>query len=215
LTPHIGDAATCPRYERNLIQFFAQKRCFSVFDFMFQEIISISKTALYSCGYAPQIMMPIERVTGKEFLKDHKITDLKPQNPTAPTITMDVPSTSMTPHSTHSGSAPPPPVRSSSSSGSVLRVLKCMFAWCLDTHQRQDVLLSNQRHQNEKMGIDEFDKFSLPVPPLDDDPFASLSAADIAAMEAAIDDDDDITDRSEREYEDEEEGEEDDEDYDE
>jgi hypothetical protein len=34
------------------------------------------------------------------------------------------------------------------------------------------------------MGIDEF---SLPVPPLDDDPFATLSAADIAAMEAAPD----------------------------
>jgi hypothetical protein len=46
------------------------------------------------------------------------------------------------------------------------------------------MLLSNQRRQNEKMGIDEF---SLPVPPLDDDPFATLSAADIAAMEAAPD----------------------------
>jgi hypothetical protein len=34
------------------------------------------------------------------------------------------------------------------------------------------------------MGIDEF---SLPVPPLDDDPFATLSAADIAAMEATPD----------------------------
>jgi hypothetical protein len=44
------------------------------------------------------------------------------------------------------------------------------------------MLLSNQRRQNKKMGIDEF---SLPVPPLDDDPFATLSAADIAAMEAA------------------------------
>jgi hypothetical protein len=39
------------------------------------------------------------------------------------------------------------------------------------------------------MGTDEFDEFSLPVPPLDDDHFASLSAADIAAMEADPNDD--------------------------
>jgi hypothetical protein len=47
------------------------------------------------------------------------------------------------------------------------------------------VLLSNQRRQNEKLGIDEFDEFPLPVPPLDDDPFTSLSTADLAAMEAS------------------------------
>jgi hypothetical protein len=35
-------------------------------------------------------MMMIEKVIGREFLKNHKITDLKPQNPTAPTISMDV-----------------------------------------------------------------------------------------------------------------------------
>jgi hypothetical protein len=182
LTPRIGDATTCPQYERNLIQFYVQKKHFSVFDFMLQEIINISRIALCSCGYAPQIMMMIERLTRREFLKDHEITYLKPQNLTAPTITMDVPSTSAAPRTTRSGSAPPPLGRSSSSSSSVLRVLKSMFAWCCDTHQRQDVLLSNQRRQNEKMGIDEFDEFPLPVPPLDDDPFASLSIVDITTI---------------------------------
>jgi hypothetical protein len=59
------------------------------------------------------------------------------------------------------------------------------------------------------MGIDEFDEFPLPMPPLDDDPFASLSAVDLATMEV---DDDDAEDGSRSEYE-EEEG--DDEDYDE
>jgi hypothetical protein len=53
-------------------------------------------------------MMMIERVTGWEFLKDHEITDFKPQNPTTPTISMDVPSTSVAPHTAHSGSAAPP-----------------------------------------------------------------------------------------------------------
>jgi hypothetical protein len=81
-----------------------------------------------------------------------------------------------------------------------------MFAWCHDTRQHQDVLLSNQRCQNEKMGIDYFDEFPLPMPLHDDDSFASLSAADIAAMEAAPDDD---TDVSGNEYEDDEESDDD------
>jgi hypothetical protein len=62
-----------------------------------------------------------------------------------------------------------------------------MFAWCRDTRQCQYVLLSNQRRQNEKMGIDEFDEFPLLVPPLDDDPFASHSAVDLIGMEATAD----------------------------
>jgi hypothetical protein len=89
--------------------------------------------------------MLAERVTDREFLKDHKITDLKPQNLTAPTITMDVPSSSVAPRSSRFDSTAPPLSRSSSSLGGVLRVLKSMFAWCRDTRQRQDVLLSNQR----------------------------------------------------------------------
>jgi hypothetical protein len=130
-------------------------------------------------------MMMIEKVSGIEFLKDHEITDLKPQFPIAPIITKDVPSTStpQPPPSTRSSIATP--ASSSFSSGGVLRVLKGMLAWCHDTRQCQDVLLSNQRRQNEKLGIDEFDEFSLSVPLLDDDPFASLAAADLAAMEGA------------------------------
>jgi hypothetical protein len=46
------------------------------------------------------------------------------------------------------------------------------------------------------------------VPPLDDDPFASLSAADIATMEVVPDND---ADGSNSEYEEEEEDEDDDE----
>jgi hypothetical protein len=39
-------------------------------------------------------MMMIEKVSRIEFLKDHEITNLKPQFPAAPIITKDVPSTS-------------------------------------------------------------------------------------------------------------------------
>jgi hypothetical protein len=34
LAPRTGDSSTCPQYERNLIQFYVQKKKFSVFDYM-------------------------------------------------------------------------------------------------------------------------------------------------------------------------------------
>jgi hypothetical protein len=194
LAPRIGDSFACPQYEWNLIQFYVQKKKFSVFDYILQEIISISRTAFRSCGYAPQIMMMFERISGIDFLNDHKITDLKPQFPARPILIQDVSSSSAPPPSTRSDAAAPPTTSASSSSGSVLRILKSMFAWCRDTRQRQDVLLSNQRRQNEKLGIDEFDEFPLPMPPLDDDPFTSLSAVDLATMEATPDDDEEASD---------------------
>jgi hypothetical protein len=153
-------------------------------------------------GMRPQIMTMIENMSKIDFLKEHEMTDLKPQFLNEPVIFMDVPSASTGPRSTCSGSAAPSPVVSSSSSCGVLRMLKSMFAWCCVTRQRQDVLLSNQRCKNEKMGIDEFGEFPLPVPPLADGPFATLSAADITAMEAAPNADEAFG----SEFEDEEEG---------
>jgi hypothetical protein len=78
LAPGIGDSSACPQYERNLIQFYVQKKWLSVFDYMLQGIINSSRIDLRSWGYATQIMMMIEKVSGIEFLKDHGITDLKP-----------------------------------------------------------------------------------------------------------------------------------------
>jgi hypothetical protein len=128
LAPRIGDGTTCPQYERNLIQFYVQKKPSSVFDFIIEEIINISRIALRSCGYAPQIMTMIEKVSKIDFIKDHEMTDLKPQFSNELVISMDVPSASAGPRSTHSSSVAPTLVVSSSSSCSVLRVLKSMFA---------------------------------------------------------------------------------------
>jgi hypothetical protein len=97
MTPRIGDVTVCPQYERSLIPFYVQKKRFLVFDFILQEIINISRIGPRSCGYPPQIMMLIERVIHREFLKDQEITNLKPQNLIAPTISMDVPSSSAAP----------------------------------------------------------------------------------------------------------------------
>jgi hypothetical protein len=137
------------------------------------------------------------------------MTYLKPQFLNGPVISMDVPFASAGPCSTRFGAAAPSRGVSSSSSDGILRELKSMFTWCHDTRQRQDVLLCNQRRQNKKMGIDEFDEFPFPMPPLDDDSFATLYAADIVAMEAAPN----AAEASGSEYEDDEKG--DDEDNDE
>jgi hypothetical protein len=74
------------------------------------------------------------------------------------------------------------------------------------------VILSNQRRLSKKIGIDKFDEFPLLVLLLDDDPFASISTADLAAMEA---NDAEGGSGSEYEEEDEGDGDDDDEDYDE
>jgi hypothetical protein len=51
------------------------------------------------------------------------------------------------------------------------------------------VLLSNQRCQNDKLGLDEFNEFPLPEPPLNEDPFAFLSPAESTSMGVAPNDD--------------------------
>jgi hypothetical protein len=115
------------------MQFYMEKRPFSVFAFILQEIINIYGAAHRSCGYAPQIMMMIEKVSKIDFLKDHETTDLKPQFPNEPVISMDVPSPFAAPLTSHFGSTTPLACSSSSSDG-VLTMLKSMFAWCSDTH---------------------------------------------------------------------------------
>jgi hypothetical protein len=192
LATHIGDVTACPQYERNLILFYVEKRSFCAFDYILREIKNISVSPLQSCRYAPQIMMMIEKVSGLTFVKDVFITDMKPQATTEPTISKDVPSTSTAP--TIRFSTTP---SSSSGDSSLLRLLKSMFRMCQDTRQRQDILLSNQHLQNEKINIDEIDDFPFVEPPLDGDPFASLTLTDLAAMGATLgssttsDDDDD------------------------
>jgi hypothetical protein len=74
-----------------------------------------------------------------------------------------------------------------------------------DMRQHQDVLIS-KHHQNDKLGLNEFDEFPLHEPPLDEDPFAFISPTDLSAMGDAPTADDDGN-----EYEDDEDDEDDDE----
>jgi hypothetical protein len=44
LAPRIGDSFACPQYERNLIQFYVQKKRFSVFDYILQrQLVSLGQ----------------------------------------------------------------------------------------------------------------------------------------------------------------------------
>jgi hypothetical protein len=87
LAPHIGDATACPQYERNFIKYYVERKLLCVFHYILSEIINISVSPLLSCGYAPHIMMMIEKISDITFVKDMLITDIKPQNPTKSTIT--------------------------------------------------------------------------------------------------------------------------------
>jgi hypothetical protein len=133
LAPRIGDAIACPQYERNLIQYYVEKKPFSVFDYILVEILNISKTTFRSCGYAPQLIMMIDNVSDIEFVKDIGITDIKPKALTTLTYSSDAPSSSTALHTTCFGTAAPLPT--SSSTGDILRVLKSMFRMCRDTRQ--------------------------------------------------------------------------------
>jgi hypothetical protein len=104
---------------------------------------------LWSCGYALQIMMMIEKISDITFINDMVILDIKSQSPTAPTITKVVPPPSATP-STHSGKAPSSSTtaapRAPSTSGStkgrsgMLKLFKGLISMCQRTNRRLDVI---------------------------------------------------------------------------
>jgi hypothetical protein len=53
---------------------------FFVFDFIWEEIKTISENPLKSCGYVPYIMHIIERVTGRIFGYDKEHQPLRIKN---------------------------------------------------------------------------------------------------------------------------------------
>jgi hypothetical protein len=73
MTPREGDSTNFSSYNRNLLVAMTPRPHgfeFSVFDFIWGEIKAISKSPLKSCGYAPNIIHMIERVTGQTFWYD-------------------------------------------------------------------------------------------------------------------------------------------------
>jgi hypothetical protein len=83
ITPREGDNSNIPSYYRNLLVVMAphpHEFDFSVFDFIWEEIKSILKSPLKSCGYAPNIMHMIERVSNQTFGYDKEHQPLRIKN---------------------------------------------------------------------------------------------------------------------------------------
>jgi hypothetical protein len=80
VTPRKGDWTKIPANNKNILATMAPNANgfeFSVFDFMWEEIMAIS---LKSCGYAPYIMHIIERVTARTFFYEKEHHPLRIKN---------------------------------------------------------------------------------------------------------------------------------------
>jgi hypothetical protein len=177
LSPQIGDSTVIPQYERNLLRAYYERKRFNVPAFTFMEIVNISTSPLRSCGFAPQIMVIIEKVTQEVLVKDVVCGDLKPNTPRL----------SVYPR----GSSPPLAATSivrtrgatsssSSSGGSTLfKMFKSIVGMCRSSRHRQDVILENQCNFHHHMCLQEpFAEFDEEPEP--QDPFASLTPTDWA-----------------------------------
>ncbi|KAL6843727.1 hypothetical protein ACP4OV_026298 [Aristida adscensionis] len=72
MAPKSGDSSSLLNMARNLLDWMSEshKNNFSVFSFIWNEILINSQSTLRSCGYAPYIMQMIEKVTNTTFLTD-------------------------------------------------------------------------------------------------------------------------------------------------
>jgi hypothetical protein len=172
LSPRIGDSTAIPRYERNLLRAYYERKHFNVPAFIFMEIVNISTSPLRSYGIAPRIMFIIEKVAREALVKDVVCGDLKPNTPCLPVYPR--------------GSSPPPAAAStvrtrgatsSSSGGSTLfKMFKSIVGMCRSSRHRQDVILKNQCNLHHHMRLQEpFAEFDEEPEP--EDPFASLTPA--------------------------------------
>jgi hypothetical protein len=79
LTPKIGDSYNISNIAKDiLVRMGSDKEEFSVFDFIWEEIIVCSISANKSCQYAPWIFKMICEVTGVDILTDKTHTWYKP-----------------------------------------------------------------------------------------------------------------------------------------
>jgi hypothetical protein len=76
VTAREGDRTKIPAYNKNILAAMAPNANgfeFSVFDFIWEEIMAISENPFKSCRYAPYLIHMIERVTTRTFFceKEH------------------------------------------------------------------------------------------------------------------------------------------------
>jgi hypothetical protein len=83
MAPSKGDGTKILTYNKNILAAMTPNANgfeFSVFDLIWEEIKSISKNPLKSCGYAPYLMHKIERVTTWIFYCEKEYHPLRIKN---------------------------------------------------------------------------------------------------------------------------------------
>ena len=89
LTPKSGDADNVSNMSKNLLARMAPNQTeFSVFDFIWEEIIITSVSPKMGCHYAPYIFFMIKEVTGVNILTDKGHQVYKPSKRTLERLLM-------------------------------------------------------------------------------------------------------------------------------
>jgi hypothetical protein len=138
LAPRIGYSDAIPTYERNLLVALIKLVRFDVFEYIVDEIWTITTNPLRSCGFAPYIQHMIEVVTKEKFYKDTSHEPLCPAMPKDPRAPRAGTSTAavVASRTKRSGSASSTP----SNNSDILKMLWGIFATCRCTDQCLDVM---------------------------------------------------------------------------
>jgi hypothetical protein len=196
----IGYSKAISAFEWNPLDALTKHEWFDVFDYIVDEIWNIATSPLRSCGFAPYIHYMIEVVAKETFYNNVAHESLHPVVPKDPRTHRTTSSLVVTPsRTTRSDGAS----SSSSENFSFLKMFWGIFAMCRRMDQYMDVMEQhlqivqrNQEiiHSQQDGPLIEFP--DVPVFPLDPDPYASLTPAELVAFgigpaRAPGDDDDD------------------------
>jgi hypothetical protein len=138
LAPREGDSSRVPQFEQNLLKAITKKTKFNAFDFIIQEMWNVSISNTRSCAYAPYILVLIEAVSKRTFVKDVEHTPLHPkkQYSSLPPSPDSVPSATTT--------SSDEPLSSSSGRSAFFKFFKGLFSICQSNKQSMDVVCERQ-----------------------------------------------------------------------
>jgi hypothetical protein len=150
MTPREVDGTKILAYDKNILAGMAPNANgfeLPVFDFIWEEIKSISETQFKSCGYAPYLMHMIERVTAHTFFCEKEHHPLRIRNDLRALVEE---SRAAAPHSSpprtarrggHPRDKPPSPIQKNFS---------LLFGMC-KSQDAADVRAQHERHERRKI----------------------------------------------------------------
>jgi hypothetical protein len=187
LALRIGYSEAIPAYERNLFDALMKHERFDVFDYIVDQIWNIATNPQRSCGLAPYIQYMIEEVAHEKFDKDatHELLRLVILKDPRTHHTASPPPAVAPTRTTHSSGAS----SSSSQNSGFRKMFRGIFSMCHCTDQRMDVMEQQMQivHRNQEIIHSQRDEPLLEFPdvsvyPPVDNPYASLTPAELAAF---------------------------------